>query len=156
MKIPPLLALWNCRFHFMSLRKGAKVGRYRALSSVPSADSININEIEKRWIIRVLWKEDTAAPEIQQRLKAVSGDSKYALSTIYEWMRNFHLGRTEIRDFHRSEGPRIDGIDGAIIFRVHIFPLHTVRTLTETLGVSPCTIRHQLCDSLGLQRYYFR
>jgi hypothetical protein len=118
---------------------------------VPYVDNINMDEIEQRCIVKFVWKENTNAYEIQQRLKAVYGDSSYALSTIYEWMRNFKLGRTKIHDFHRSGRAPIDHIDDDIMFLLCIFPFHTVRTLTETLNIGPNTILHHLHNSLGLK-----
>jgi hypothetical protein len=45
-------------------------------------------------------KEGTDAHEIQQQLKAVYGDSSYALLTISERMQNCKFWRREIHDFH--------------------------------------------------------
>jgi hypothetical protein len=107
--------------------------------------------IEQRFIIKFLSKEGTDACEIQQRLKAVCGDSSSALSTIYEWMRKSKLRRTVSHDFHRNGKRPIDHIHDDIMFLLRAFPSHRVPTLAETLRVSPSTILHHLRDSLSLK-----
>jgi len=71
-------------------------------------------------------------------------------------MQSSELGRTKIRDFHRSGKPPIDYIHGDIISLLHTFPFHTVSTLAKPLGVSPSTILYHLGNFLGLKPYHFR
>jgi hypothetical protein len=59
-------------------------------------------KLKQRVIITFLWSEDIDPVEIHHRLLRAFREDADVLSSVYEWIRAFKSGRTNLLDDHRA------------------------------------------------------
>ena len=64
------------------------------------------NNFKQKAVIEFLFKEGTAAREINDRLRNVYGESALSYLTVKRWIAEFKGGRTDIKHRPRSGRPR--------------------------------------------------
>jgi transposase len=104
---------------------------------------------EQRVIIKFLSSEGADAIEIHDRLLRAFQQDAYTISSVYEWIRAFKMGRTSVADEHRAGRPRLDHIDCKILPLFKRNESHSVRSLAQELNVSLSTVHAPLTDVLG-------
>jgi hypothetical protein len=106
-------------------------------------------KLEQRVIIKFLWSKDIYHVEIRHRLfRAFPGDA-YGLWSVYEWIRAFKSGRTNLLDCHRAGRPRLYHIDSEILSLFRENEFHSVQTLVQALEISVSTAHSRLTHVLG-------
>jgi hypothetical protein len=71
------------------------------------------------------------------------------MSSVYEWMWAFKIGRRNVLDERPTEKPRLDHIDSKILSLSQENEYHSARSPPQELTVSLSTVHARLTDILG-------
>jgi transposase len=105
-------------------------------------------KLEQHVIIKFLWSEDVDPVEIHHRLLRAFQEDAYVLSNVYEWIRTFKSGSTNLLDDRRAGRPRLDHIDSQILSLFRENEFHSLRRLAQALGISVSTVHSRLTQVL--------
>jgi hypothetical protein len=111
-------------------------------------------ELEKRIIIRFLYKEHAELRDIHARLSAQFDDAAYSLRSVQCWYQYIQQCRELLDDEPRSGRPPIDFRDIQILSSLEEQPFHSAYSLMEVLDASNTTILNYFRDSLGMKLFH--
>jgi hypothetical protein len=113
-------------------------------------------KLEQRVIMKSPWSEKTDPVEMHDRLIRTFQEDAYTISSVYEWIRAFKRGRTNVLDELRAGRSRFDHIDSKILSLFTENESHGVQTPAQELGVSLSTVSDRLVNVLGFSLRHAR
>lgn len=118
-----------------------------------------MDKIEYRAVIKFLTKEGNTPEQINDRLRAVYGDSAPSYATVKNWAKLFKWGRESLQDDPRPGRP-IEATAPDIVAKidkfVHDEPRIGKRMLADIVNISPSSVLNILHDELGMKKYCCR
>jgi hypothetical protein len=99
---------------------------------------------KQRAVIEFLSLEGSPSDEIITRLQNVDGEDAYSRVLVFRWIREVGQDNQELRDEGRPGGPCRPETDDAIRAILFNEPTASLRTIAETLLISPATVRTHL------------
>jgi hypothetical protein len=108
-------------------------------------------ELDQRFIISFLDRDDAGRPDIQTRPSPQFGDAAYSLRSVQRWRQYVQQGREFVDNEPRSGRSPIDSLGIQILSCLEKQLFRSAYSLTEGLNVSHRTILNQLRDWLGMK-----
>jgi histone-lysine N-methyltransferase SETMAR len=107
--------------------------------------------VEQRYVIKYLHDEGLNGVEIIQRIKNHYGPDALPDSTIYYWIAQAKLKRTDLINIPSPGKPPIEGLDAQILQLLEEDPYISARQMAQSLHVSFTTVCNRLSNSLGMR-----
>jgi DNA-binding CsgD family transcriptional regulator len=98
-------------------------------------------KLTQRTVIEFLLREGCARDEIATRLQNVYGEDAYYCASVFRSIQETRRGNEELRNEGRPGRPCRREVDAAIRSILQDEPSDSLRTIAETLVISPETVR---------------
>jgi transposase len=96
---------------------------------------------KQRAVIEFLLVEACAGDEIATRLQNVYGEDAYCCASVFRWIQEIRRGNEGLRNEGRPGRPCRHEVEAAILSILQDEPSVSLRTIAETLAISPDTVR---------------
>jgi transposase len=95
-------------------------------------------------VIKFYLVEGCEGDDIVLRLQNSYGGDAYCRASVFRWMNEIHRGNEELRNEGRPGRPYHYEKDAALLSILRDDPNASFRTITDTLSISPETVRTQM------------
>ena len=113
-------------------------------------------EVEQRYAIRFLLRKNLSPQRIVSELKETYRDEAYSQASIYFWIKEIKLGRTDLSNLPSTGKPVDDQIDYHIIYELECNPFASARMIARRLRIAVSTVTDHFHNSLGMKNVHFR
>lgn len=113
-------------------------------------------EVEQRYANQFLLRKNLSPQKIVSEIKETYGDAAYSQSSIYFWIKEIKLGRTDLSNLP-STGKQVDDqIDYHIIYELECNPFASAKMIARRLRIAVSTVTDHFHNSLGMKNVHFK